>query len=85
MTPWRTLDNAAQVIGVLDDDALDVVHIGIFDLDATFRERRLPRAQAVQALEGDYSFVDVLHQWDTAEAVHDGVRRIVDEPVRIEP
>ena len=72
------------LIAALQNESIDVAHVGIFDLDATFRERRLPRAQLINALRDQYSFVDVLHQWDTADSVHDAATQFVDEPVEID-
>lgn len=84
MSSRRSLSTAVDVVAALEADDIDVVHVGIFDLDATFRERRLPRQQLIDFLAGHYSFVDVLHQWDTADSVHEGASRFVDERVQID-
>ena len=73
-----------EFASALEVDEIDVLHVGIFDLDATFRERRLPRAHVSEASRANYSFVDVLHQWDTAERVHDDVRAVMDDAVEID-
>ena len=40
----RISSTTQEFASALEADEIDVLHVGIFDLDATFRERRLPRA-----------------------------------------
>ena len=60
------------------------VHVGLFDLDASLRERRLPLAVFERALREGMRFVNVLHQWDTADQVDPQASRFVDEAVAID-
>lgn len=49
---------------------IEQIHLGIFDIDAKFRERRLPIEAFRDALDGGYSFCNVLHKWDSGDSVH---------------
>lgn len=80
----RDINDTEGLRSALEALEVDVLHIGIFDLDATFRERRLRRPYIEEALRGSYSFVDVLHQWDSADRVHDDVRAVLDDPVELD-
>ena len=41
--------DADDALAVLESDGIERVHVGIFDLDAAFREQRLPIDQVRQA------------------------------------
>ncbi len=58
---------AALSIG-LQQQAAEIVHLGLFDLDCGFRGRRLRKADLITSLP-DLAFVNVLPQWDMSEAV----------------
>lgn len=58
-------------------------HVGIFDMDASFRERRFSLEQ-LQELKDGYGFVNVLHRWDSADSVYDTQDPFVDESVGID-
>lgn len=62
----------------------DVAHVGMFDLNATFRERRVRVADLATVFGPGGSFVNVVHQWDTGEHVF-GAGPFVGEPVAIDP
>lgn len=46
----------------------DVVHVGLFDFNTAFRERRLRRAELLAGAEHAV-FANVLPKWDTAESI----------------
>ncbi len=48
---------------------MEVVHLGIFDLDCVLRERRFRMEQARRYLLNDPTFVNVIHKWDVSDAV----------------
>ncbi len=75
----------AKAVGALRRRGIRTVHLGIFDNDACFRARRLPLAVAESAFRGEYSFVNVLPQWDIGENVIDPSFNFVDEPVTVDP
>ncbi len=79
----RTDQNLTKLVEALAE-TYDIAHVGMFDLNATFRERRV----AVRDLEKVFgpagSFVNVVHQWDTEERVF-GAGPFVGEPVAIDP
>jgi len=75
----------AKAIEALRRRGTRTVHLGIFDNDACFRARRLPLAVAESAFRGEYSFVNVLPQWDIGENVIDPAFNFVDEPVTVDP
>ncbi len=77
--------SAAKALAALKAEKIETVHVGIFDLDATFRERRFPLERARPCFDGDYSFANVVHMWDTGDVVYDETRTVVDEPVRADP
>lgn len=83
-TRLRDISDAEGFRSALEALEMDVLHIGIFDLDATFRERRLRRPHMEEALRGNYSFVDVLHQWDSADRVHGHAHAVQDDPVELD-
>ena len=76
--------DADDALAVLESNGIERVHVGIFDLDAAFREQRLPIDQVRRALAGGYSFCNVLHKWDSGESVY-GEAPYVDEPVHLDP
>ena len=61
--------DADDALAGLESNGIERVHVGIFDLDAAFREQRLPIGTKLRrALAGGYSFCNVLHKWDSAKA-----------------
>ena len=52
-------------------ESCDVAHVGMFDLNATFRERRVRVADLTRVFGPGGTFVNVVHEWDTGRA---GVR-----------
>lgn len=61
-------DVAARLSRGLDGLKADILHIGIFDYAAMFRERRLRRADAL-ATATTAVFANVLPKWDAAESI----------------
>ena len=57
----------AQVLGLLEAKGIRAVHIGIFDIDARFRVKRVETEKFVKLLKGGYEFCEVLYHWDVAE------------------
>lgn len=76
--------DAAEAEAILEREGIRRVHVGIFDIDAAFRQQRLDRDQLSRALAGGYSFCNVLHKWDSAEAVY-AEGPYVDEAVGLDP
>ena len=75
---WSTPTSAA-VDALLATESIEFVHLGLFDLEGVFREKRLPVAQARSYLQDGWSFIDALPYWgpnDTTRA---------DRPYRSEP
>jgi glutamine synthetase len=60
----RHVDDVAAAFRAHD---IRAVHIGIFDIDARFRVKRVDAAKFLKLLEHGYEFCKVLYQWDTAE------------------
>jgi len=84
MEALATPKDADDALAALESDGIERVHVGIFDLDAAFREQRLPIDQVRRAFAGGYSFCNVLHKWDSAENVY-GEAPYVDEAVQLDP
>ena len=77
-------EGLGQTVARLKSEGFEAAHVGIFDLNATFRERRL-RLDDLAAVLGDGgSFVNVLLQWDAAERIF-GAGPFIGEPVAIDP
>ena len=77
--------SSAKAIEALRRRGTRTVHLGIFDNDACFRSKRLPLAVAESAFRGEYTFVNVLPQWDIGENVIDPNFNFVDEPIIVDP
>ena len=60
----RHVDDVAAALGA---NSIRAVHVGIFDIDARFRVKRVDAAKFVKLLTSGYEFCKVLYQWDTAE------------------
>ena len=65
-------------------ESCDVAHVGMFDLNATFRERRVRVADLTRIFGPGGTFVNVVHEWDTGEQVF-GAGPFVGEPIVIDP
>ena len=76
--------DVSALVKRLAAESCDVAHVGIFDLNATFRERRVRVADLARVFGTGGSFVNVVHQWDTGEQVF-GAGPFVGEPVAIDP
>lgn len=74
----------AALVKRLTADSCDVLHVGMFDLNATFRERRVRVADLAEVFGPGGTFVNVVHQWDTGEQVF-GAGPFVGEPIAIDP
>lgn len=61
----------AELAGRLQADGRDFVHVGIFDIFGTFRERRLARDDLARVYGPGGTFVNVLPLWDVGENVFD--------------
>ena len=68
----------------LEAGSCDVAHVGIFDLNATFRERRVKVSDLGEVFGSGGTFVNVIHEWDTGERVF-GAGPFVGEPIAIDP
>ena len=78
------ISDLTALVKRLTAESCDIAHVGIFDLNATFRERRVRVADLVEVFGPGGSFVNVVHQWDTGEQVY-GAGPFVGEPVAIDP
>jgi glutamine synthetase len=65
-------------------DGVETVHVGIFDLNGTFRERRLALDDVAEVFGPGGTFVNVLPQWDAGERLF-GAGPFVDEAVALDP
>jgi len=59
---------SAAIARALDRLKADIVHVGVFDYAAMFRERRLRRDALLAGIETAV-FANVLPKWDTAESI----------------
>jgi glutamine synthetase len=65
-------------------DGVETVHVGIFDLNGTFRERRLALDDVAEVFGPGGTFVNVLPQWDAGERLF-GAGPFVGEAVALDP
>jgi glutamine synthetase len=68
----------------LDSLSAKFVHLGLFDLDGTFRHKRVDRAKAEKLAADGYQFCDILYRWDTGEVPYGG-GAFIDRPARLFP
>ena len=66
----RSDGDIENTIATLTEDGVRTVHVVIPDLDASLRERRLALADLDAVFGPGGTFVNVLHKWDTADAVY---------------
>ena len=63
-------ESLSHLVSELRSQKQAIAHVGIFDLNAYFRERRI-RIENLEAVFGkNGTFVNVLPRWDTGEKVH---------------
>ena len=73
-----------ELFSKLTADGIEVVHLGIFDVDCVLRERRFGIEQARRFLQNDPTFVNVLHKWDVGDNVT-GEGPFVGEAIAADP
>ena len=75
---------SGSVASLLAGDGYEFAHVGLFDLNGGFRERRIRTADLDNVIGQDGTFVNVLPQWDVGEAVA-GSGPFVGEKVTLDP
>jgi glutamine synthetase len=75
---------AISLANRLDSLGAKFVHVGLFDLDGTFRHKRVDRAKAEKLAADGYQFCDILYRWDTGEVPYGG-GAFIDRPARLFP
>ena len=66
----RTIDDARQIVR---ERELDYVKVGLFDIDGVMRGKYMQRDKFLSALEGSFSFCDVVLGWDSNDQFYDNV------------
>jgi glutamine synthetase len=61
--------NTAEIEGILARERIEFVHVGIFDTEGAFREKRVPTALALRYVQDGWSFIDALPFWGPNDAV----------------
>lgn len=59
----------AEIEGLLARERIDFVHLGLFDTEGVFREKRVPSALALRYVRDGWSFIDALPFWGPNDAV----------------
>ena len=77
-------NDSAALAARLENEGHTFAHVGIFDLNGTFRERRLRVGDVATVFDQGGTFVNVLPQWDAGERVF-GAGPFVGEPVAVDP
>ncbi len=75
---------AGSVTRILADQGCEFAHVGLFDLNGGFRERRIRVDDLDQVIGVNGTFVNVLPQWDVGEAVA-GAGPFVGESISLDP
>jgi glutamine synthetase len=81
---FETCTTAKDAIELLRGTDVKQVRIGIFDMDAIFREKTVSREKAEKFLADGFSFSDVLYKWDIGEVTYRG-GAFADESAEIDP
>ena len=82
--PFAGCRHVDDVAAALEAHGVRAVHIGIFDIDARFRVKRVDTPKFLKLLRSGYEFCKVLYQWDTAELPY-GQGSWADVPAPIDP
>lgn len=75
---------SGSVANILADKGYEFAHVGLFDLNGGFRERRIRVSDLDSVIGENGTFVNVLPQWDVGEAVA-GSGPFVGEAVSLDP
>ncbi len=87
----REVHTAADARRIVEERGLSHVKVGLFDVDGVLRGKYMSRAKLHSALEGRFSFCDVVLGWDSYDQLYDNVRftgwhtGYPDTPVRVLP
>ena len=82
-THYPRYESLSRLASELRSQKLEIAHVGIFDLNAYFRERRIRIGKLEKVFGENGTFVNVLPRWDTGEKVqHPGP--FVGEHVKID-
>ena len=82
-THYPRYESLSRLASELRSQKLAIAHVGIFDLNAYFRERRIRIGKLEKVFGENGTFVNVLPRWDTGEKVqHPGP--FVGEHVKID-
>jgi len=75
---------AREAARTLEQEGIERVRFGVFDLDAVLREKSVSRAKAADLLRDGTSYSNVLYKWDTGERTYSG-GTFEDESVVLDP
>src|ERR1700750_3290153 len=67
----RDVKTAADAIALVEERSLSHVKLGVFDLDGFMRGKYLARDKFFGALEGGFSFCDIIFGWDSNDQMYD--------------
>lgn len=82
--PSLAASTAAEALAALKARKARFVHVGMFDYEGSFRERRLPLDLAKLAFDGSLEWCNNVRGWDPTDAMWDP-RPVVGEATRIDP
>ena len=82
--PFADCLTAEDVLAKIAQSDIERVQIGIFDIDAILRWKRVSRDKFETLLTEGYSFCDVLYKWDILEQPY-GSEAYGDAPAKIDP
>jgi glutamine synthetase len=62
---------AADARRIVEENGLDYVKVGVFDVDGVFRGKYMQKSKFFAALEGGFGFCDVVLGWDSNDQLYD--------------
>ncbi len=65
---------AADARQIIEERGLDYIKVGVFDTDGILRGKYMSRDKFLSALDGGFSFCDVVLGWDSDDQLYDNVK-----------
>lgn len=68
------MSNNDKIIAKLDQDGIDHVKVGVFDMDCILRGKYMNREKFASSLDHGFGFCDVVLGWDSQDQLYDNVQ-----------
>lgn len=67
------MQSLRDVIDLIEQESLDYIKVGAFDIDGVLRGKYMGRDKAISALKKGFGFCDVVLGWDSNDQLYDNV------------